>query len=148
VEHHLRYAVNCSMLFTELPLLSRPAAAREAGFDAIELWWPFPTAVPKDADVDRFVAAVRDAGVRLVGLNFAAGDMPGGDRGLVSWPARSSEIPLQRLKQVYNRRSGACSSPPGRRRAVKETAVAAAKSPLAALRVRSSAVGHMMRVRV
>ena len=28
----------------------------------------------------------------LVGLNFFAGDMPGGDRGLVSWPARSAEF--------------------------------------------------------
>jgi len=30
--------------------------------------------------------------VQLIGLNFAAGDMPGGDRGLVSWPARSGEF--------------------------------------------------------
>ena len=36
--------------------------------------------------------AVADAGVRLIGLNFFAGDMPGGDRGLVSWPARSAEF--------------------------------------------------------
>ncbi len=42
--------------------------------------------------VDAFVAAIRDAGVQLIGLNFAAGDMPGGDRGLVSWPARSDEF--------------------------------------------------------
>ena len=87
-----RYAANCSMLFTELPLLERPAAARAAGFDAIEIWWPFDNAVPADAEVDRFVDAVQDAGVQLVGLNFAAGDMPGGDRGLVSWPARSGEF--------------------------------------------------------
>ena len=84
-----RYAVNLSMLFTELPLLQRPAAAKEAGFDAVEFWWPFATAVPADADVDGFVAAITDAGVQLIGLNFFAGDMPGGDRGLVSWPARS-----------------------------------------------------------
>ena len=35
------------------------------------------TAVPADADVDAFVAAVRDAGVQLVGLNFFAGDLAG-----------------------------------------------------------------------
>jgi hydroxypyruvate isomerase len=87
-----RYAVNCSILFTELPLLERPSAARRAGFDAVEFWWPWPVAVPTDAEVDRFVTAVRDAGVQLIGLNFAAGDMPGGDRGLVSWPARSGEF--------------------------------------------------------
>jgi hydroxypyruvate isomerase len=34
-----RYTVNLSILFTELPLLQRPAAAAAAGFTAIELWW-------------------------------------------------------------------------------------------------------------
>ena len=87
-----RYAVNLSLLFTEVPLLQRPAAAKEAGFDAVEFWWPFSTAVPADAEVDEFVGAIADAGVRLIGLNFFAGDMPGGDRGLVSWPARSGEF--------------------------------------------------------
>ena len=91
-ERVLPYEVNCSILFTELPLLERPAAAREAGFDAVEFWWPFATAVPSDREVDEFVRAVGDAGVRLAGLNFFAGDMPGGDRGLVSWPARSGEF--------------------------------------------------------
>jgi hydroxypyruvate isomerase len=90
--HNLRYAVNCSLLFTELPLLERPAAAADAGFDAVEFWWPFAEAVPGDRDVDAFVSAVSDAGVQLVGLNFAAGDMPAGDRGLVSWPGRTAEF--------------------------------------------------------
>ena len=87
-----RYAVNTSILFTELPALERPAAARQAGFGAVEFWWPFDVAVPADSAVDAFVTAIRDAGVQLIGLNFAAGDMPGGDRGLVSWPARSGEF--------------------------------------------------------
>lgn len=92
MSHSLRYEVNCSILFTEVPLLERPAAAADAGFTAVEFWWPFDESVPGDRDVDAFVSAVRDAGVALVGLNFAAGDMPGGDRGLVSWPARSVEF--------------------------------------------------------
>jgi len=86
------YLVNCSILFTELPLPERPAAARAAGFDAVEFWWPFDRSVPTNQEMADFVAAVRDAGVRLVGLNFPAGDMPGGDRGLVSWPGRSEEF--------------------------------------------------------
>jgi len=90
--HRLRYDVNCSILFTELPVLERPAAARAAGFDAVEFWWPFDQAVPTDREVSAFVDALGDAGVPLVGLNFFAGDMPGGDRGLVSWPERSSEF--------------------------------------------------------
>jgi hydroxypyruvate isomerase len=91
-DHALPYEVNCSILFTELPLLERPAAARAAGFDGVEFWWPFAEAVPSDGEVDRFIRSVTDAGVRLVGLNFFAGDLPGGDRGLVSWPARSNEF--------------------------------------------------------
>ena len=62
VEHSLAYEVNCSILFTELPLLERPAAAKEAGFDAVEFWWPFAVAVPADAEVEAFVRAVGDAG--------------------------------------------------------------------------------------
>jgi hydroxypyruvate isomerase len=93
MSHTLRYEVNCSILFTELPLLERPAAAKAAGFDAVEFWWPWPDQpVPADADVDAFVAAVRDAGVQLVGLNFAAGDLAGADLGLVSVPNRSRQF--------------------------------------------------------
>jgi hydroxypyruvate isomerase len=87
-----RLAVNCSILFTELPLLQRPQAAADAGFEAVEFWWPFDSALPGDAEVDAFERAIRDAGVQLIGLNFAAGDLPGGDRGLVSWPQRSLEF--------------------------------------------------------
>ncbi len=92
MSHTLPYTVNCSIMFTELPLLKRPAAAKAAGFDAVEFWWPFTAAVPADGDVDAFVSAVQDAGVQLSGLNFFAGDLPGGDRGLLSWPERSGEF--------------------------------------------------------
>ena len=84
------FTVNCSILLTELPLLNRPAAARAAGFDAVEFWWPFSSTAPHDREVDRFVRAVTDAGVTLSGLNFAAGDMAAGERGLLSDPATSS----------------------------------------------------------
>jgi len=92
MNHPLPYEVNCSILFTELPLLERPAAAKQAGFQGVEFWWPFAEAVPADKDIEAFVAAVQSAGLQLIGLNFFAGDMPGGDRGLVSWPARSAEF--------------------------------------------------------
>ncbi len=91
--HGLRYAVNCSLLFTEVPLLERPSAAREAGFTAVEFWWPWPDApVPEDSAVDSFVTAVRDAGVQLIGLNFFAGDLAGPDCGVLSIPDRSSQF--------------------------------------------------------
>ena len=87
-----RYDVNCSLLLTELPVLRRPQAARDAGFAAIESWWPFPTAVPQDREVDAFVAAVQDAGVQLVALNAFGGDMAAGERGLASVPGREAEF--------------------------------------------------------
>ena len=91
--HDLPYAANCSLLFTEVALLERPAAAKAAGFDAIEFWWPWPDQpVPADSTVDGFVDAVRDAGVPLIGLNFFAGDLVGPDCGVLSIPARSAEF--------------------------------------------------------
>ena len=88
--YDLRFDINCSILFTELPQFKRPAAARAAGFEAVEFWWPFAEPVPPDREADAFVEALGDAGVRLVLLNFAAGDMAAGDRGLLSLPAGSA----------------------------------------------------------
>ena len=87
-----RFAVNCSIIFTELPLLERPAAAAAAGFSAVEFWWPFAVADPEQADVDAFVTALRDSGVALIGLNLFAGDMAGGDRGILSHPLREVDF--------------------------------------------------------
>jgi hydroxypyruvate isomerase len=86
------YTLNCSILLTELPMLRRPQAARDAGFEAVEFWWPFASAIPGDGEVDEFVRAISDAGVALTGLNFAAGDMSAGGRGLLSNPATSNEF--------------------------------------------------------
>ncbi|WP_336204629.1 hydroxypyruvate isomerase family protein [Nonomuraea sp. LPB2021202275-12-8] len=82
----MRFDVNLSILFTDLPLLERPAAAAKAGFDAIELWWPFGTPEPRGAELRALREAVQEAGVRLVGLNFDAGDMAAGERGLLARP--------------------------------------------------------------
>jgi hydroxypyruvate isomerase len=90
--HGLRFDVNCSILFTELPLTGRARAARDAGFDGVEFWWPWDAMVPDDAEADAFVASIADAGVALVSLNFHAGDMAAGERGIVSHPRRTDEF--------------------------------------------------------
>lgn len=88
-----RHTVNASILLTDRPLLERPAVVRDAGFDAVEFWWPWPqTATPSTDEVDAFVAALDDAGVQLTGLNFFAGDMPAGERGIVNNPDRQDEF--------------------------------------------------------
>ncbi|MDP9793238.1 hydroxypyruvate isomerase [Catenuloplanes nepalensis] len=86
------YDVNLSLLFTELPLLERPLAAADAGFDAVEFWWPFGTPRPDPRDVDLFVGALSFAGVRLVALNIYAGDLAAGERGVLSHPDRAGDF--------------------------------------------------------
>ncbi|MGP2442547.1 TIM barrel protein [Streptomyces sp. JW3] len=87
-----RFTVNLSILFTELPLLERPAAAAAAGFGAVELWWPWTDApVPERSELDALRRAVEAAGVRLTGLNFYAGRLPGPDRGALSVPGEESD---------------------------------------------------------
>jgi hydroxypyruvate isomerase len=88
----LRFDVNCSILFTELPLGQRAAAAKAAGFGGVEFWWPWAAMVPTDAEADAFVRAIADAGVDLVSLNFHTGDMAAGERGIVSHPGRVAEF--------------------------------------------------------
>ncbi|WP_030018645.1 TIM barrel protein, partial [Streptomyces monomycini] len=87
-----RFNVNLSILFTELPLLERPAAAAAAGFGAVELWWPWVDAPgPARQELDALREALRAAGTQLVGLNFYAGQLPGPDRGALSIPGEESE---------------------------------------------------------
>ncbi|MEV7105397.1 TIM barrel protein [Streptomyces atroolivaceus] len=87
-----RFDVNLSILFTELPLLERPAAAAAAGFTAVELWWPWTeTPTPAQAELDALKKALDDAGTQLVGLNFYAGRLPGPDRGALSLPGEESD---------------------------------------------------------
>jgi hydroxypyruvate isomerase len=88
----MRFDVNCSILFVELPLTGRARAARDAGFGGVEFWWPWDAMVPSDAEADAFAGSIADAGVELVSLNFHAGDMAAGERGILSHPARVREF--------------------------------------------------------
>lgn len=80
----MRFTANISMLFKEYPLTERFARARDAGFAAVELWWP------SGEDLTAVERAIVESGIAVTGLNFDAGDMPAGDRGLLSDPARQN----------------------------------------------------------
>jgi hydroxypyruvate isomerase len=82
----MRFCANVSILFKEVPFLERFGRAREAGFGAVEFWWP------SGEDLGEVEGAVRDAGLTVALFNFDAGDMPGGDRGLVSDPERQEQF--------------------------------------------------------
>lgn len=46
-----RFCANLTMLFTELPFMERFDAARTAGFDAVEVLFPYDVAVPDMVDM-------------------------------------------------------------------------------------------------
>lgn len=78
-----RFAANLAWLFTELPWPARFAAARHAGFAAVEFPWPDDPAGTVDA--------VRAAGLRVALLNAPAGDLAAGQRGWPNDPRRVDE---------------------------------------------------------
>jgi hydroxypyruvate isomerase len=85
-----QFVANCSILFAEITPLERPAAARDAGFEMIESWWPFPSADPDSDAIDAWVRAVESAGVRLVAQNFFSGTAD--ERGILAAADRESEF--------------------------------------------------------
>jgi hydroxypyruvate isomerase len=82
----MKFCVNVSILFKEVPLPEQFARAKEAGFSAVEFWWPMGEYLE---EVER---AIKDAGLEVALFNFDAGDMPAGDRGLVSNPDRVEQF--------------------------------------------------------
>ncbi len=81
-----RFAANLSLLFPDLPLLDRVAAAAAAGFSAVEC--QFPYAEPAAAWAER----LQRHGVQMVLHNLPAGDWAAGERGLASHPGREAEF--------------------------------------------------------
>ena len=82
----MKFSANVSILFKEAPFLERFGRAREVGFSAVEFWWP------SGEDPAEVESAVRDAGLSVALFNFDAGDMPSGERGLVSDPGRVGQF--------------------------------------------------------
>lgn len=88
----MKFDVNLTLMFEHLPLWDRPYAAAAAGFRAVEMWWPFVGPSPSDSEMSRMVRSIKDAGVQLIALNFDGGDLPAGDRGLVSLPRQEKRF--------------------------------------------------------
>lgn len=82
----LRFAANLSMLFAEHPLRERFAAARAAGFAAVEIQFPYELEI---AELRQLLA---DNGLTLVLINAPAGDLLQGGDGLACVPGRQDEF--------------------------------------------------------
>ena len=81
-----RFNANLTLLFNEVPFLERFAAARRAGFEAVEFLFPYAYAPEVVAQ------AAADAGVRIVLHNLPPGDWDAGERGIACHPDRVAEF--------------------------------------------------------
>lgn len=75
----MRFSANISTMYKEAPFLERFRLAAEAGFRAVEFWWP-------SDDLSNVITAVEEAGLEVALFNFDGGNMPAGERGLLSNP--------------------------------------------------------------
>ncbi len=75
-----RFAANLSMLFTELPFMERFAAAADAGFEAVEILFPYEFAAK---DTQR---AILSNGLQLLLINAPPPNYTGGTPGYAAMP--------------------------------------------------------------
>jgi len=80
------FAANLSMLFTELDFLDRFAAARNAGFDAVEFLFPYAF------EPRQISARLQRYDLQLALFNLPAGDWTAGERGIACDPRRIEEF--------------------------------------------------------
>ncbi|WP_299436879.1 2-oxo-tetronate isomerase [uncultured Rhodospira sp.] len=81
-----RFAANVSLLFTEVPLAERFAAAARAGFKGVECQFPYQLSAEQIGDL----VAVSE--LAMVLFNAPPGDWAAGERGLAALPGRDSEF--------------------------------------------------------
>lgn len=75
-----RFAANLTFLFKEVPFLERFGAARDAGFDTVEILFPYDDPVGEISD------RLRDNGLTLALINTPPPNWAGGDRGFAAVP--------------------------------------------------------------
>jgi hydroxypyruvate isomerase len=78
------WSAHLSTLFRELPYLERPQAAAEAGFTAVETWWP-------DGTGDALADETARLGLDVALLNAYGGDLDAGERGFLNVLERREE---------------------------------------------------------
>jgi 2-dehydrotetronate isomerase len=79
------FSANLGFLWTEFELLDSIRAARRAGFDAVEVHWPYITHALDVALV------LEELGMPLICLNTVGGDLTSGEFGLAALPGREDD---------------------------------------------------------
>lgn len=117
----MKIAANLSLLFTELPLLQRVAAAAEAGFDGVEIQFPY------ELPASELQAALEAAQMPLVLLDLPAGDWisprryrPCGRRAMTAgWALSTGRMRGAPRLDWAGWRSGSVIDPPIRRASIR-----------------------------
>jgi hydroxypyruvate isomerase len=81
-----RFAANLSTMFTDRPFLERFAAARKAGFQAVECQFPY------EAEATDLKAELVAHALKMLLINTPAGDFAAGERGLAGLPRREADF--------------------------------------------------------
>jgi len=81
-----KFAVNLSMLFTELPLIERFSAAKAAGFDQVEIQFPY------ELSISQIQQQLEHNNQQLILINLPAGDWATGERGIACHADRQAEF--------------------------------------------------------
>lgn len=82
----MKICANLSLLFTERPLAERVVAASAAGFDGVEIQFPY------ELPAIRLAEALAAAGMPLRLINLPAGDLMSGGPGLAAVPGRQADF--------------------------------------------------------
>jgi hydroxypyruvate isomerase len=98
-----RYSANLTFLFAEVPFLERFAAAKAAGFDAVEYVCLY------DLQPEVLADAAAAAGVETVLLNVPHGNWAAGERGIAIFPKRAAEFRQSLARTIAYCRATTCS---------------------------------------
>lgn len=82
----LKFAANLSMLYPDRPFLERFAAARAAGFTAVEFLFPY------EFGYQAIRQRLDEQGLQVVLFNIFPGNFAAGERGLLSHPGRQADF--------------------------------------------------------
>lgn len=91
----LNLAVNLSMIFTEVPLIERFALAKEQGFHAVEIQFPYELSIEDIQD------QLEQHDLDLILINVPAGDLMQGGNGLAGIPGQETEFALAVQKAMH-----------------------------------------------
>ncbi|MEM1364603.1 MAG: TIM barrel protein [Pseudomonadota bacterium] len=81
----MSFSANLGFLWTDLDLPAAIHAAATAGFDAVELHWPY------NIPAQSVRAALDETGLACLGINTSRGDVSDGDNGLAALTGRADE---------------------------------------------------------